>query len=304
MPPAPPRAPSPHHARGLALTGLGGLALSFDIPLIRLADGEPWTILLLRSTATFLVGLLAWAAWRRFGSHAPAFVPGRVGLAVAALYGLGSVLFVLAVFGTSTANLVFILTLSSAFAALLSWAFLGERPAAATLLAMAAMLCGVAVIVGDGVGRGHLLGDLFALASTASIACAITLSRSSGRDMGLAALAGVLLPLLVALPLVASRGAAIEAPGWILFNGALVTPLAFFCLASGPRYLSAPEVAMFYLLETVLAPVWVWLIFAEAPTRNTMIGGAILVAALVAHSLWQLGRGRRRRATAAPRHPA
>ena len=45
-------------------------------------------------------------------------------------------------------------------------------------------------------------------------------------------------------------------------------PISFFCLATGPKYLSGPEVAMFYLLETVFAPVWVWLIFSEAPSRN------------------------------------
>jgi drug/metabolite transporter (DMT)-like permease len=60
---------------------------------------------------------------------------------------------------------------------------------------------------------------------------------------------------------------------------------------------------MFYLLETVLAPVWVWLIFAEAPSRNSLIGGTILVTALVAHSLWQLHQGRKRRAATAVRHP-
>ena len=83
----------------------------------------------------------------------------------------------------------------------------------------------------------------------------------------------------------------------------MVTPLAFFCLAAGPRYISGPEVAMFYLLETVLAPVWMWMIFYEVPTRNSLIGGTILVMALVTHSLWQLHEGRKRRAAAMVRHP-
>jgi drug/metabolite transporter (DMT)-like permease len=81
-------------------------------------------------------------------------------------------------------------------------------------------------------------------------------------------------------------------------------PISFFCLANGPRYISAPEVAMFYLLETVLAPVWVWMIFSETPTRNSLIGGAILILTLAGHSFWQLREGRRRRATLALRHPA
>ena len=78
-----------------------------------------------------------------------------------------------------------------------------------------------------------------------------------------------------------------------------IMPISFFCLANGPKYISGPEVAMFYLLETVLAPVWVWMIFAEVPTRNSLIGGMILIVTLVAHSTWQLIEGRKRRADSA-----
>ena len=60
---------------------------------------------------------------------------------------------------------------------------------------------------------------------------------------------------------------------------------------------------MFYLLETVLAPIWVWLIFTEVPTTNSLIGGLILVVALVAHSVWQLLDGRRRRARPDVQYP-
>ena len=116
-------------------------------------------------------------------------------------------------------------------------------------------------------------------------------------------LIAVVVPLLVAVAMVGQVGYKVEAPWWILFNGAVVMPIAFFCLATGPRYITGPEVAMFYLLETVLAPVWVWLIFTEVPSRASMIGGSILIVTLVGHSLWQLQSGRRRRANATVRHP-
>ena len=103
--------------------------------------------------------------------------------------------------------------------------------------------------------------------------------------------------------MVARTGSTSTAPWWIIFNGAVVMPISFFCLANGPRYIFGPEVAMFYLLETVLAPVWVWLIFAETPSRNALIGGTILIVALVAHSLWQLNRVSRRRAGRLSGHP-
>jgi len=295
---------SDQHAKGLLLTAIGGLTLTVDIPLIRLADGEPWSILMMRTGTTFLAALVIWAIWRLFTPNAPKLIPGWAGLGVAALYGIGSITFITAVFHTSTANLVFILAFNPMFSALLSWLFLGERPRPATFAAMAAMVVGVGIIVGDSVGTGNLLGDMMALASAFSIAGAITLSRASGRDMGFTALVGVLLPCLVAMAMVGKSGYHIAEPWWIIFNGAVVMPISFFCLAAGPRYISGPEVSMFYLLETVLAPVWVWLIFAEAPSRNSLIGGAILITALVLHSLWQLHEGRKRRAAAVIRHPA
>ena len=294
---------SDKHATGLLITAIGGMTLTVDIPLIRLANGEPWSILLTRTGTTLLAALVIWAIWRLASPKAPQLVPGRAGLAVAALYGLGSITFVSAVFNTSTANLVFILAFNPVFSALLSWLFLGERPRPATFVCMAAMIVGVGIIVGDSMGTGHILGDLLAMSSALSIAAAITISRASGKDMGFASLVGVVLPCAVAILMVSKTGYDVAEPWWIIFNGAVIMPISFFCLAAGPRYISGPEVSMFYLLETVLAPVWVWMIFDEVPSGRSLTGGAILIVALVAHSLWQLHEGRRRRAALVPRHP-
>lgn len=290
------------HARGLLLTAIGGLALTIDIPLIKLANGSSWSILMLRSGTTLVAALVIWSIWRALSANAPVLVPGRAGLVVAGFYALGSVAFVTAVFNTTTANLVFILAFTSMFAALLSWVFLKERPKPATLAAMALMLGGVLIIVSDGISAGNLFGNLLALATSFLIASALTISRASGRDMGFAALVAVILPFTLAVAMVARTGFHVEAPLWIILNGAIVMPVSFYCLATGPRYISSPEVAMFYLLETVLAPVWVWLIFSEVPTIRSLTGGSILIAALVAHSLWQLYHGRKRAAARAVSH--
>lgn len=287
-----------NHAKGLLLAAVGGLVLTVDIPLIRLAAGDHWPILLVRSAATVAAALTVWLIWRAFSENAPPLVPGRRGLAVAALYALAALAFMTAVYNTSTANLVFILAFNSMFAAFLSWLFLKERPQPVTLVAMALMLVGVLVIVGGGIGAGHFLGDAMALASAFLLASAITITRGAGRDMGFTALIAIALPCLVAAFMTARTGYRIEAPWWILLNGAVVMPVAFFCLSNAPKYIAGAEVAMFYLLETVLAPVWVWMIFDEVPSRATLIGGTILVVTLMAHSLWQLHAGRRRRRAA------
>jgi drug/metabolite transporter (DMT)-like permease len=244
-----------------------------------------------------------WAVWRWFSPDVPKLIPGRSGLIVAGLYGISSILFITAVFNTTTADLVFILAFNTMFAALLSWVFLREKPRPQTLVAMALMIVGISIIVGSSLGTGNLFGNMMATMAAFCLATAITISRASGKDMGFTALVGVILPCIVAAVMVWKNGLHISEPGWIIFNGAIVIPVSFFCLANGPKYISGPEVAMFYLLETVLAPVWVWMIFSEAPSRNSLIGGGILIVTLICHSIWQLRDGRRRRATLALPHP-
>ena len=277
----------PDHKKGLLLTSLGGLALSMDIPLIRLSSGEVWSVLSARSLATIVVALAALFVIRRVTGSLQTVLPGRLGIPVGFFYGLTTITFLLAVYYTKAANVVFIIALNPMFTALLSWIFLKERPALSTFITMAVMILGVGLIVGDGMEAGHLLGDALSVIASLSIACAITISRASGRDMGFASLLAAVIPAAVGIYHIAPTGFSIEHPGWILFDGALLMPLSFWCLATGTRFLSAPEVAMFYLLETILAPIWVWLIFSEAPTNMTLAGGAILILALAAHSLWQ-----------------
>ncbi|ANL27364.1 DMT superfamily inner membrane transporter protein [Rhizobium phaseoli] len=279
------------HRKGLLLTAIGGLALSMDIPLVRLGDGDIWSILGVRSAATVLATLVILAAMRLASGKWPILIPGRPGLMTGLLYGLSSLTFVLAVFNTTTANVVFIVAFNPMIGALLSWIFLKEKPQAATLIAMLFMIFGVGLIVREGLSSGHFFGDAMALLSALILAAAITIGRASRRDMGFVPLLAAILPAALGLAQALPSGLSIAHPGWILLNGAIVMPVAFWCLATGPRYLSAPEVGMFYLLETVLAPIWVWLIFAETPATMTLLGGGILVAAIAGHCFWMV-RGR------------
>ena len=247
------------HARGLTLTAIGGMALTADIPLIKLADGEAWSILLLRSGSTFIAAMLVWGLWRIFGRNAPPLVPGRAGLAVALLYGISSITFLTAIYTTSTANVVFILAFNTMFAALLSWIFLGERPRPATFVAMAAMILGVGIIVSDSLGSGNLFGDAMAALSAFLIASAITITRATGKDMGFTSLVSVAIPFCVAATMVAGFGPAagglnVTAPGWILLNGLLVMPLAFSSRApaDSPRAISSRWVSMIDVLLFVM----------------------------------------------------
>lgn len=279
-------------AKGFALAALGGMALTFDIPLIRLTGGDVWSVPFVRGLMIAPIGLLVWWLLRVSGRYNDPLLPGRLAPLVLLFYGASSALFFVGVFNTSTANLVFILAFSPMIAALLGWVFLKEKPAPQTFLAMAVMVFGVFIIVREGLNGGHWIGDAAAFGSCCSIATAITLSRISKRNHGFTVMISQLVPVFIALPYVLSHGISIPEPLYMGLNGGLFLPLAFFCLAAAPRYIGAAESAMFYLLETIFAPVWVYFIFHEVPTRNTLFGGSILLAALIAHTVWELRRGK------------
>lgn len=280
------------HRKGLLITFIGGLALSFDVPLVRLSGGSAWQVIALRSIMTFAAALLLYGAIRLFTHQRPVLVPGRAALVAGVFYGISTIFFLGAVFHTSTANVVFIIAFNPMFAAITSWIFLKERPSPATLLTMAAMIVGVGIIVQGSLVGGHLFGDLLALGAALLLAGAITIGRATRQDMGFVPLIGAIMPAAIAAVFAWPEGFQLPSPFWLALDGVVMIPLAFFCLATGPRYLKAAEVGMFYLLETVLAPVWVWLIFAEVPTTQSLVGGLIITLALVAYSAGQMrGRG-------------
>lgn len=282
--------------KGLLLTTAGGLLLSFDIPLVRLTEGSIWSVLALRNISTFIIALALLGLIRLFAAKRQSFVLSRAALLASLLYGLSTMAFIAAIYHTTTANLVFIIAFNPMFGAILSWVFLKERPSPSTLATMVIMIMGVLLIVGDGMASGNFLGDLLALACGLLIAAALTVGRASKQPMGFAPLLGTLVPGTIGLAMSLQTGFELGYPQWMLLDGAIMMPLAFWCLATGPRYLPAAEVGLFYLLETILAPIWIWLIFAEAPSRTTLIGGSAMILALFGNSLGQIWLGRRLRA--------
>ncbi len=276
------------HRKGVLLCFSGGMLLGFDVLLLRLSRTDAWTAMAWRGAMIFIVLFLFWLLMRALHRPVAPFINGWPGLLVSLLYGAGSVLFMLAVHRTTTANLVFLLAFMPMFAALFSWVFLSENISRSALLTLVAALAGIMIIVWDGMERGSLSGDLMALSVAICMAAALTLTRWCGRDLSLSPAMGQLVSSLFAMMIVIPAAPGAFAFGWLALNGLLVVPLALAFLALGPRYLPAPEVAMFFLLESVLAPFWVWLFLGEEASIASLIGGAIVITAILAHSLWQL----------------
>ncbi|MEO9873243.1 MAG: DMT family transporter [Anderseniella sp.] len=273
--------------KGIALSFMGGLLLSFDVPLLKLSGADTWTIIYVRGTMLFIALFLFWLFANRLRDNKTRFINGKTGYVIAVLAGIANIMFVASISLTSVANVVFILAFNPLFAGLLGWFFLKEHLRPATWVAIGCSLAGVSLIVADGLQLGTWRGDLLALGVALIMATSLTIVRYSGTNQSLSAGAGHLMSAVVAAPFAVPGSLTAAGWGWLSINGFLVAPAATAFLMIGPRYVAAAIVAMFFLLETVLTPVWMWAIFSEMPSTLSLIGGAIVIASLAGHSLWR-----------------
>ncbi len=286
------------HGKGLAIAAIGGILFTFDIPLLRLANPDhavnQWTLIFGRGVFLFVAVTLWWYFFRWRRGHRELFLNGWPGVAVAATNTLANILFIAAIGRTTAANLVFILALNPIFAAVLAWAVLKEKTPVWTWLAVFMAFLGVGIIVSDGLRTGTWVGDIMALVVAMCTAVALTIIRKTGRNVVTSLATGSLVSALIALHWAQPLQLNMQGWSWLALNGLIVMPLASALIAIGPRYIPSAEVAMFFLLDTVLTPIWIWLLFGEVPTPRAMLGGAIVIVTLFAHSLWRFQMHNRR----------
>ena len=288
----------PTRVKGLLITGAGVLVLTPDSLLVRLVAADQWTLLFWREVlmALGLVALLVVF----YGRETPARfrAVGRPGLWISLTFAGSSISFILALTHTSVANTLVIISTAPLFAAILARLVLKEDVARRTWVAILLALGGIAILVSGDLGGGSsLTGDGFALVTALCMAVTLTIMRH-GRAvnmipaMALSGVVGALLVWPLAAPLaVTARDAVV-----LGLMGLVILPVAFAAIALGPRYIPAPEVSLLFLLETVLGPYWVWLVLGEDPGPRAILGGALVIATLVAHS----ALGLRRQAASSP----
>jgi len=284
----------PDHVKGIVITGLGVLILTPDGLLVRLIEADQWTILFWRGLLSggFILGALAVIQRGMFLAKLRSI--GAPGIVFAVIFGVGTVCFVLALFLTSVANVLFIFAASPLFSAMFSPLYLKEPVSRNTWFAILFAMIGVGIIVSGSFerGAGSVLGDLFALGASISVAATFIIARK-WRDRSMVPAMGLagIVTALIALPFAAPYDVAGDTEIYILLMGAVVA-VATGMMTMGPRFLPAPEVGLLLLFEAVIGPYWVWLILGENPGASAIIGGCVVLMTLVVLNSLMLWRGR------------
>lgn len=281
-----------HRASGLLLVAAAAAVWSTGGLIVRLLDvTDSWTISFWRSlfASIFLVGYVL--AQGRSESVRWFRQIGLPGVLVGACLAAASLGFVLALGLTTVANTVIILASGPLIAAVLAWLLLGEKINVRTGLAMLLSMVGVGVMVRGSAGGGSRLGDLIALGIAGAFALAtVVIRRQRHVRMTPAMLIGTLIGLTVSGVLAADLTVSVRDLGLLLVFGGFQLGTGWALFAVGARMAPAAEVTLVSLLETVLGPLWVWLFVDEDPGGSALLGGALVLAALVLNAGLDLRR--------------
>lgn len=279
------------HRRGILFATLAGLIWSSGAAIARGIETDPWTTIFWRSVFAFLF-LSAYVALRNQGRIVSVFIAmGWPGVVMAVSFATASSSFVIALEHTSVAHVLFLTGVAPFIAAILSRVLFREPLKRRTLIAMAAACLGLGIMAG-GATEGGLYGDMFALLMATGFAVGTVVMRRYHQvrmtpAAGLAALFAASFALFQGVdysPGVRDMGLL------VLFGiGQLGIGLAFF--TAGARLIPAAEAALCSLLELALGPVWVWLIYREVPDDYALVGGLLIIAALVVNSLFDRNAG-------------
>jgi drug/metabolite transporter (DMT)-like permease len=278
---------------GILLTALGAVLWSSAGLFSRAITADIWTVQFGRAVFGGLF-MLAYCVYEHGVRTPQAFRRvGRIGIVVSFMSAGGIFSYVMALHLAPVANVMVVMATTPFVCALVAFLWLGEKVGPRTIAASALALIGVITMVASGTEAGHLWGGLFCFIMVVFFAFMVVMAR---RDPTLSMTPvntlGALICAALVFPL--AQPAALSMTDLVLLVGFGFVTLFFALLLFmiGARYIPSAEAGLIGLLDVVLGPIWVWWVFSEEPSRAALIGGGIVLAAVLWHMTGELKRER------------
>ena len=267
----------------LAFTGI--MFITPDSLLIRLANIDSWNLIFYRGFIPFLTILTGLLFIYKSNLFKKILNNGWHGLAYILSFSIISILFVISIENTNVANTLIMIALAPMLSAIISLIFLKENPDQKTWVAIIITTLAVIYIFYDAIDSGDFLGNFLGLVCATGLAVNAVIIRSAKKiSLVPSAMIGKLIVALFAVMFVDQIK--LENNDLIIIPLMCVVCIAipFVCVTLAPRYITAAEVNLFFLLETIFGPFWVWLVIKEQPSLETIIGGGVIITTIGIHS--------------------
>jgi len=275
--------------KGSLLAFIAVMLITPDSILIRLSSIETWGMLFYRGAIPFVVVLIGLIFFYKNNLLKALINIGYPGVFYVISFSICNITFIISIQNTNVANTLVMIAMAPMLSAILGSIFLKEVPDRKTWVAIIITLIAVTYIFHDSIEMGNFYGDLFGIITAFGLACNAVIARyAKNRDLVPSAVIGKLCVAIFAFFFVDTFALVETDLIFVPLMCVMCVAIPFVLVTIAPRFIPAEEVNLFFLLETIIGPFWVWLVINEQPSIETIQGGVVIILTIAIHSFLKL----------------
>ena len=275
--------------KGSLMAFVAVMFITPDSLFIRLSNVETWGLVFYRGIIPFFVVFFGMLVIYKLNFFKILFNSGYHGLIYIITFSLTNITFVVSIQNTNVANTLVMIATAPMISAILGAIILKEPPDKKTWISIIITFLAIIYIFFDSLKLGNFYGDILGFVTALGLAVgAVTVRSAKSKNLVPSAVVGKLLVATFALVFIESF-VLIDRDLFIIpLMCIMCVAIPFVLVTIAPRFIPAAEVNLFFLLETIIGPIWVWLIIKEQPSIETLQGGVIIITTIAIHSFLKL----------------
>ena len=275
--------------KGSLMAFVAVMFITPDSLFIRLSNVETWSLVFYRGIIPFVLVFIGMLLIYRLKFFNLLRSNGYYGFAYVLTFSVTNIAFVVSIQNTNVANTLIMIATAPMLSAILGSFFLKENPDKKTWVAIFITFFAALYIFYDSIKLGNFFGDILGFVAAMGLAVGAVIIRSAKKlNLVPSAVVGKLIIALFAMLFVKDYSLNNNDIYIVPLMCVMCVAIPFVLVTIAPRFITAAEVNLFFLLETIIGPIWVWLIVKEQPTPETIVGGAIIVLTIATHSFLKL----------------
>ena len=275
--------------KGSLMAFVAVMFITPDSLFIRLSNVETWSLVFYRGIIPFVLVFIGMLLIYRLKFFNLLRSNGYYGFVYVLTFSVTNIAFVVSIQNTNVANTLIMIATAPMISAILGSFFLRENPDKKTWVAIFITFFAALYIFYDSIKLGNFFGDILGFVAAMGLAVGAVIIRSAKKlNLVPSAVVGKLIIALFAMLFVKDYSLNNNDIYIVPLMCVMCVAIPFVLVTIAPRFITAAEVNLFFLLETIIGPIWVWLIIKEQPTPETIVGGAIIVLTIATHSFLKL----------------
>jgi len=275
--------------KGSLLAFVAVMFITPDSLFIRLASIDTWSLVFYRGMIPFITVFLGMLLIYKLNFFSMLFNSGYHGVIYILTFSVTNITFVVSIQNTNVANTLVMIAMAPMLSAILGAIFLKEPPDKKTWIAIGITFLAAVYIFYDSLQLGNIFGDILGLITALGLAVgAVTIRSAKKKNLVPAAVVGKMFVAIFAIFFVESYVLTEKDLIIVPLMCLMCVAVPFVLVTIAPRFIPAEEVNLFFLLETIIGPLWVWMIIKEQPSIETIQGGLVIIITIAIHSFLKL----------------